>query len=462
VLWAQRRAHELGLTFDGTPETINRMIKHDEAVAGGIYFDYGRKGNHLSRPAFDELRRRIAADLTVSHLFIPRRDRLARPDEPEDAIAIENELRRMGVTLVFMGKTLTPLKPRQRRDVSEAITALLEYDQSGRFLPELAQKMIYAQLRLAKGGYSTGGEPPFGFHRVLVRADGAIVRPLADGEVVRQSGHHVVWLPGPEEELASKLALIRRILQMLKTTSASQVARTLTKEGIPSPGAGRMRKDGGVRHQVSGVWHQTTIVNIARNPLIRAVARYGQRSMGEHLRMSSEGPRELDEQDYRSDKKPKVIRNPESAVITAPAKFAPLIPLEEHDELLQILDARAGTQRGKPRSRDPQNNPLGGRVFDLACTWPMYRTPYNGSFRYTCGLYQQSHAAQCKHNHVDGAKAARFVLAAIRQRLLSPAMLARLEQRLRSRVQASGKSLAADAGEKQRALLREFRRIWRS
>ena len=60
-------------------------------------------------------------------------------------------------------------------------------------------------------GYSTGGRPPYGFRRWLVRGGGAAVRQLAEGEYVQMAGHHVVWLPGPEEELA----VIRRILEHL-------------------------------------------------------------------------------------------------------------------------------------------------------------------------------------------------------------------------------------------------------
>jgi hypothetical protein len=95
-----------------------------------------------------------------------------------------------------------------------------------------------------------------------------------------------------------------------------------------------------------------------------------------------------------------------------------------------LLDERAGTQRGKPRSRDPGGNPLGCRVYDLSCTWPMYRQRYGLSFRYTCGLYQQSQGRECAHNHVDGPQAVRFLLGCLRQRVLAPALLQKLEKRL--------------------------------
>lgn len=218
---------------------------------------------------------------------------------------------------------------------------------------------------------------------------------------------------------------------MLETMPASRVAAQLTREGVPSPNAGRLRKDHGVRHTVSGVWHQNAVVNIARNPLLLAVTQYGLRSMGDKLRFAPHGPRTLEDSDFRSDESPKVIRNPKRDRITAPARFEPLVDVERHQRLLTILDDRGKCQSGKPRARNPAQNPLGARVFDMNCSWPMYRTPYLKSFRYTCGCYQQTHGAKCDFNHVDGPTATRFMLSCLRQRMLSPTLLSRMERRFR-------------------------------
>jgi hypothetical protein len=303
----------------------------------------------------------------------------------------------------------------------------MEYENAGVFRRELAQKILMAQTSLARAGFSTGGRPPYGFRRWLAASDGTPVRQLEEGERVRMAGHHVVWLPGPEEELA----VIRRILQMLGEMPASRVGKILTEEGVLTPDAGRYRTDNGVRHQTSGVWHQTTIASIARNPLLLAIATYGRRSMGDQLRFTPDGPRELTDSDYHVDESPKVIRNPAGEQIEAPAKFDPLVELRQHMELLETLDKRAGTQRGKPRSRNPAENPLGSRIFDMNCTWSMYRTPYGKGFKYKCGLYQQTGGQECAHNHVDGPLATRFMLGVVQQRMLSPGMLPRLEERLR-------------------------------
>jgi hypothetical protein len=94
---------------------------------------------------------------------------------------------------------------------------------------------------------------------------------------------------------------------------------------------------------------------------------------------------------------------------------------------------------------------MGARIFDMNCGWTMYREPYNGSFRYKCGLYQQSHGQKCAHNHVDGSLATKFTLTCIRQKLVM--LLPRVEQRLRElaaenavrpKVQLTAETIAAE------------------
>lgn len=442
VSWAIRESERLELDFNGTPEEINRMVTDGLAVSGDLYFDYCVSGNELSRPALDALLAEVRRDLRVSHIFIPNRDRLMRPDDAIDGLRLEKEIRECGVTIVYMGLVLGPLKFRERIDIGESISAIVDFHNSGKFRTDLSEKMIYAQLQLAANGYSTGGRAPFGFRRHLVRSDGTLVRQLSDGEVVRQAGHHVMWLPGPQEEVD----LLKRILKMLVDLPASRVARILNEEGIPSPDAGRTRTDSGTKHKVQGRWHQSSIVNIGRSSLVRAICKYGQRSMGDQRRMTPHGPRPLEESDVNRRRKPKVIRNSPDQVVSAAARFEPLISPEESIRLTEILDARAGTQRGKSRSRNPDQNPLGGRIFDMKCGWLMYRIPNRGSFRYTCGLYQQSRPRQCSHNHVDGPTATRFGLEVIRQRLLAPGTLEAIKSKLRDRLSARPRNDSAEKG----------------
>jgi len=71
-------------------------------------------------------------------------------------------------------------------------------------------------------------------------------------------------------------------------------------------------------------------------------------------RLLPDGPRELEENDNDPySQKPKVIRNPESSYTTGHAFFEPIENHATHEQLVKILDHRAGSQRGKPRSQNP-------------------------------------------------------------------------------------------------------------
>ncbi|WP_207397512.1 recombinase family protein [Bremerella alba] len=310
--------------------------------------------------------------------------------------------------------------------MAQLMLGLVDFDRAGADRRDLARKIIMAQIRLAERGYSTGGRPSFGFRRSLVTEQGELVRHLQDGERVRMRGCHVVWQPDE-----NKIDLVRRILGLLKNNPANRVARMLNDEGIPSPDSGRFRTDNGVRHMVSGKWNGTTITGIARNPLLVAINAYGRRSMGDQLRLSSDGVRELEETDFREDEQPKVIRNPSDLHVTGQGTFDPVVDPEAHKALIQDLDRRGATQRAIPRSRNPKMNPLGGRVYDMDCGWLMYRAPYTGSFRYKCGLYDLSHGQQCRHNTIKGPEATAFLLSCIRQRLLAPGLWQKLRERLK-------------------------------
>src|SRR5207247_484488 len=91
--WACRRAQEIGVLFAGTPEQIDAMIQDRAPVQGDLFLDYVVSGNVFSRPGLNALIKRALEDPEVSHIFIPRRDRLARPDDPIDAMKLENLLR---------------------------------------------------------------------------------------------------------------------------------------------------------------------------------------------------------------------------------------------------------------------------------------------------------------------------------------------------------------------------------
>ena len=150
VAWARREAGRLGVAFDGTPDALTAMIGRGISVQGDLFVDYGISGNHLSRPGLDAFRHRALEDSGVTHLFVPRRDRIARPDNPTDGWMIEFELRSAGLTLVLMGQVLMPFPRGKRVGLADLLTGVIDYDSSGKFRRDLAEKLIHAKIKLAE------------------------------------------------------------------------------------------------------------------------------------------------------------------------------------------------------------------------------------------------------------------------------------------------------------------------
>lgn len=101
VQWALQAAKALGLSFDGTPEHVERMMETGAPVLGDLYLDFVVKGNLLRRPALDKLLHDAKSDPRLTHVFIPHRDRLARPEKATDGLNLEDQFREAAVTLVY-------------------------------------------------------------------------------------------------------------------------------------------------------------------------------------------------------------------------------------------------------------------------------------------------------------------------------------------------------------------------
>jgi hypothetical protein len=431
---AIKEAQKRGLKFTGTAAQLMKMIQNKLPARGDLFQDQNISGNRLNRPGLDAMFQAIALDTSISHVFIPRPDRLARPDHAVDGLNLEHKLRQeLGVSIIFIDREMPAIPLGESARIDEQLVSMLGYHTAERFRHELAQKTLHTQRGLASQGFSTGGRAKYGFCRWLFATDGTPIRRLQDGENVRTKGQHVRWLPDESERWDIRC----RIVAELFKKPASQIARELNKEGVPSPDRGRTRRErNGVDHEVSGTWNQSTIIKIGRDPINIGVIEYGARLMGDKLRFGPDGPRSLVADDFRVDGKPKVVMSPPADRIRTPVGIQKTLTEEDFAKLQQILDRRAGSQRGKPRSRTPEHNPLGARVFDLDCGWPMYRSPYLDSFRYTCGAYLQSCGSTCNHNHVDGPVAVKFTLACLQQRFL-------LKQGIRDKLAAKLRAVIA-------------------
>ena len=486
--WALDEAAKHGVNVEASVEDLQHMQAQRLCRYRSIRLDDAISGSELKRPGLDALRSDVASDSSISHVFVYRRDRLGRPNDPVDMMQIEQSIRSCGVTIARSDGVAGPFSG-ATSDIGELFRMLAEYQSSGDFLRQLSERVLRTQLQLAREGRWTGGNAPYGFARALIDAQGNILEELPPGKSVRQPGCHVVILPVDEEKIARWL----NILQLKEQGwGYKRIANHLNDLGIPSPAAGSYRTDHGVRHKVSGKWNHTTIRDICRNRAILGIVEYGRRSEGQHWRTSPDGPRPLEESDMRDGKAQRIFNAPDQTV-RGELPCEPQFDVERWESIQLETAKRACCQGGTPRVRDPARYPLSCRVVDLtdSCNSVMYARTVGKRRVYNCGRYMRTGGQECENNQVDGEALLRFTQQSLseivdrlgahnklREKLLERAVTARnaedlpdprgdVLQRLRSQAQTLDdelatvkRNLAIEKDDELREVVREeYRRI---
>ena len=414
--WAIDAARRHGIPLRASLDDLQYMQLHRLSCYKDIYLDDATSGSKTKRPAFDAMIAEVRGDSSISHLFVFKRDRFGRPKDPVDMMVIERDLRLMGVTLVMSDVVIDPSTTGQSA-LGQTAMSLFGYHESGEFSRKLSERIVLVQAQRAAEGYSTGGRPPYGFGRFLCDArTGEVIQELDDNVEVQKKGCHVRFLPNDER----KIAIWIRILEWLEADwGYKRITNELNRLGIPSPDAGRTRRDGGLEHEVSGKWNHNTIKTLAGNAIITGFKIYGRYSEGVHYRVSSDGPRPVTHDELRPDGSGKVIENDRSIWIEASAGDFSHFDRDRWERLQQKLKERSGSQAGKRKASDPGAYPLAPRVFDLTdgCGSVMYGTVRKdrGTGRpiYRCGAYMKSQGEQCNHNTVDAEALLQFTLQTI-------------------------------------------------
>jgi hypothetical protein len=411
--WAIGKAAELELDFDASLPDLDAMVSSGGFSHKGLRLDDGITGADLRRPGFLALIHDALVDTQISHVLIYRRDRFARPEDAIEMVTIEKKLRLAGITIVFTDVVAGPLA-RGQADLAADITMLFGYYETGEFLRKHAERVLSAQRRLAEGGYRTGGNAPYGFGRVLVDAAGNVLQELPPGRTARQPGCHVRIVPRDR----AKLGVWLFILELReKGWGYKRIARELNTLGIPSPGAGTIRTDQGVRHRVSGKWCANTVKDLCANRAILGLQDYGRRSEGSHRRLGASGPRLLAETDRVDETRTRVIMNTPDVQVTAEIGSDALFDRRRWEAIQEKTRERGASQRGVPRARDPARYPLSCRLVDLTdgCGSILYGLTSGGRALYKCGRYMRTEGQECESNSVDAEAMLAFTLQTLRQ-----------------------------------------------
>ena len=430
---AMKRARDVNVPLAVDAALVAEAERTGACNIGDLYVDDGISGSELSRPGLDKLIADLKADRSISHLFVHKRDRLARPHRTSDGSRLEEEILELGVTIVFESEIVEPRRPGED-DTVEVVTRNIEYSRSGRYSYELSDRVLKTARVIAEQGHRLGGPAPYGFVRILVDANGKEIEELPQGKKVDQQGCHVKIKP-------KDWAKIRVWLWMIelaeKGLGVRAIANRLTEKGIPTPAAGTKRKRKGVDVPVSTAWHSETVKQLLQNPLIIGLQAYGRQSGGTHKRWSLDGPRDIDDRDLtvdtNGDEQLRLIYNEPGEFVTAPAGFEPLVDPERWHRLQETLANRANPQKRRPRSRSLDTYPLGTRVHCLGegCGELMHGHKQHGEFKFVCSRYEDSDGRECEHNTVSSERLFEFACRMVTHGLAFHAGEAALREKLR-------------------------------
>ena len=442
LAWAIRRAGELGVNIEASLDDLQKMQSQRNHSFKSIRLDDAISGTEMNRPGFSSLQSDAKSDTSISHVFVQKRDRLGRPEEPMELALLEKSICRSGVHIVFDDKIVDPSEIGSS-DLGADLSMLVDYHASRSWLERNTERIVDSKVMLAKEGKWTGGEAPYGFKRVLVGLDGAIIEELEDGRKVSQRGCHVAIVPGDENELD----VVTRILDLkFECHSDKKIAKILNEDGIPSPNSGRTRIDQGIEHSVTGKWNPNAIKSICENKMTIGLLQTGRRSGGKIRRMSSNGNRKLDDGDRDSERRPVTKVLDDSQTIIAKTRNEPQYDTEKWNEIQVIRKERGKSQRGIPKSTDSGKYPLACRVIDQSCECGsvMYGKSVGKIRTYTCGRYMRTSGSECENNHDDGESLFRLTLNTVHQIVSSKFGRAALAERLNAIAKRENQTLKSD------------------
>jgi DNA invertase Pin-like site-specific DNA recombinase len=205
-----------------------------------------------------------------------------------------------------------------------AILKGLKRTMAAEYSRELSAKVCAGQHRLASMGYHQGALAGYGLRRMRVDKDGRRKGILKIGDRKSLVTDRVILVPGPPNEVATVLRIFN---DYVSGKSASQIAKTLNDEGIPT--------------HVGGKWRYSIVTNLLSNEKYIGNAIHGRQRKRLKQALSDSPPDEWSRHDgaYTGIVPPELFH-------AARRKSVPRVARKTDEELLEplrVILAREGT-----------------------------------------------------------------------------------------------------------------------
>lgn len=193
------------------------------------YVDEGKSGLDIRRRAglLQLIRDVQSSQAEFGIIIVYDVSRWGRFQDIDEAAYHEHTCRRAGIRVVYCAE--------QFNDDGSPFTALLKSlkrTMAAEYSRDLSSRVFNAQCRFIRIGFKQGGHAGFGLRRLSLTKDGAPRRVLRYREAKGSMTDRVVFIPGPEHEIA----VVKRVyaLYIDEKCSEAGIARRLNAEGIES------------------------------------------------------------------------------------------------------------------------------------------------------------------------------------------------------------------------------------
>lgn len=198
------------------------------------YVDAGKSGLHIKgREALQELIATVQSGTAdFRYILVYDVSRWGRFQDADEPAHYEFLCKQAGIEIIYCAEQFQ----HENATINNLLKAL-KRTMAGEYSRELSVKVFAAQARLAQTGFYVGGNPPYGYRRLLVDGAGKPKHLLQPGEHKSSSTDHVILVRGPQNEVQNVRFIFEQFTAARKTQA--WIARELNQQGQLRPGGKR-------------------------------------------------------------------------------------------------------------------------------------------------------------------------------------------------------------------------------
>jgi site-specific DNA recombinase len=361
------------------------------------YDDLGEQGWKAERPGFMKMMDDAQKGL-FDVIVVDEMSRLSRLDPYTFVETVAGPLRRANVVVDSVADGLVSFE--DTNDLMGFIMAGVRQHKSSQESATTGRRLLTAYQRLAGKGALFLGKPPYGYRK----------ERAADGPPR--------LTPGPDPEIRT----VRFVFDAYANRDQSlvDIARELSRRAVPNPSGGP-------------TWHPTTIGGLLKNEAYIGTYVFNRRHYGKFFRMTADGPQasrkdKMKSRHSQTGAPPSCVRNDRSDWMVIPNTHEPLVEADTFNRVQELI--KENSKRTCP-VRGRGDFLLTGLIHCGGCGIKMVGRADGGTRRkgfrsYNCYASQTLRSA-CKMNVVDESELVGRILTVVKDALLNPRTVARLD-----------------------------------